>query len=115
MWTKLFSEYGGGVVDWSGLEEELAYLWHRQLHIFEIPFYYIEYGIAQLGALQIWQHYRNLPGKAIADYKSSLGLGGARPLPDLFAAAGIKFDFSKDIMGSLMDDVCREWKRLNGI
>lgn len=115
MWTRLFSEYGGGVVDWSGLEEELAYLWHRQLHIFEIPFYYIEYGIAQLGALQIWQHYRNSPGKAIADYKSSLALGGSRPLPDLFAAAGIKFDFSKDIMGSLMDDVCREWKRLNGI
>ncbi|NTV29018.1 MAG: M3 family oligoendopeptidase [Candidatus Omnitrophica bacterium] len=111
-WLKFAKEFSGGVVDWSGLEEEEACLWHRQLHIFEVPFYYIEYGIAQLGALQIWQRFRRDPQIALGAYKQALTLGGARPLPELFTAAGIRFDFSREIMASLMDDVCREWKRL---
>ena len=112
MWIKLNHEFSGGIVDWSGLEEEQAYLWHRQLHIFEVPFYYIEYGIAQLGALQLWRQFRKAPHKTLANYKSALSLGNAKPLPELFAAAGIKFDFSKDMIAPLMDEVYQEWRRL---
>jgi oligoendopeptidase F len=110
-WIRLNAEFGAGVTDWSGLEEERAYVWHRQLHIFEVPFYYIEYGIAQLGALQLWQKFRRDPLKALEGYKNGLSLGGSRPLPELFEATGIKFDFSKEIIGPLMDDVYREWNK----
>ena len=111
-WERIHTEFGGGVVDWTGLEEERSRLWHRQLHIFEVPFYYIEYGIAQLGALQIWRQSRRDPAAALANYKKALALGGSRPLPELFAAAGIKFDFSREIIGPLVDDVYAQWKRL---
>lgn len=110
-WVRLNAEFGAGVTDWSGLEEERAYVWHRQLHIFEVPFYYIEYGIAQLGALQLWQKFRRDPSGALTGYKKGLSLGGSRPLPELFEAAGIKFDFSKEIIGPLMDDVYKEWNK----
>ena len=112
-WERLNAEFGGGVVDWTGLEEERARLWHRQLHIFEVPFYYIEYGIAQLGSLQIWRQFRKDPAGALANYKKGLALGGGRPLPELFTAAGIRFDFSRDIIAPLVDDVYAEWKRLS--
>lgn len=112
-WVRCLKEFGGGVVDWDGLGEEMSFLWHRQLHIFEVPFYYIEYGIAQLGALQLWQKFGKDPVRAVADYKKGLSLGGSRPLPELFAGAGIRFDFSKEMLGPLMDEVYREWQRLN--
>jgi oligoendopeptidase F len=83
----------GGETDWSGFEEIRAYSWHRQLHIFLYPFYYVEYGIAQLGALQVWANSRRDKARALNDYKESLGLGGSRPLPELFSAAGCKFQF----------------------
>jgi oligoendopeptidase F len=68
-------------------------MWHRQLHLFEVPFYYIEYGIAQLGALQMWLIYRDDPARAIDLYKSAMSLGGSKPLPELFESAGLVFDF----------------------
>lgn len=111
-WVRLNDEFGGGVVDWSGLEDCRGYLWHRQLHIFEVPFYYIEYGIAQLGALQIWQRFKKDRAGAIAHYKKGLSLGGSRPLPELFSSSGIKFDFSKEMIAPLMAEVYAEWKRL---
>jgi len=83
----------GGDTDWTGCEESRAHSWHRQLHIFIHPFYYVEYGIAQLGALQVWANSRRDKVKALNDYKKSLALGGSRPLPELFAAAGCKFQF----------------------
>ena len=113
-WVGFHEEFGGGVIDWSGLKEMRAHAWHRQLHIFEVPFYYIEYGIAQLGALQIWQQSKKDPHRAIANYKRGLSLGGSRPLPELFAAAGITFDFSKEMIAPLMDEVYKEWKMLSG-
>jgi len=113
-WLQLQEEYSGGVVDWSGLDEIRSFLWHRQLHIFEVPFYYIEYGIAQLGALQIWQQYKQDPAKAVANYKKGLALGGSRPLPELFTAAGIRFDFSREMIAPLVTEVYDEWKRLTG-
>ena len=91
-WRDLLDRFGG-IVDWSGYDEARDHSWHRQLHIFLYPFYYIEYGIAQLGALQIWQRSLTDRAAAVADYKKALALGGSRPLPELFAAAGIRFDF----------------------
>lgn len=93
-WIAIHERFGGNFIDWEGLEDEHAFLWHRQLHIFEVPFYYIEYGIAQLGALQLWNNARQDPQTALANYKKALALGGSRPLPELFETAGIQFDFS---------------------
>ena len=92
-WLALMDRFGGDV-DWSGHETARANLWHRQLHIFLHPFYYIEYGIAQLGALQVWANSKRDKAKALGDYKKSLALGGSRPLPELFQAAGCQFEFS---------------------
>ncbi len=92
-WRSLRARFGPAV-DWSGLEDHLDAEWHRQGHLFGAPFYYIEYGIAQLGALQLFNRYRTDPVGAIADYKRALTLGGSRPLPALFEAAGLTFDLS---------------------
>ena len=92
-WLALMDRFGGDV-DWNGFENARANLWHRQLHIFLHPFYYIEYGIAQLGALQVWANSKQDKAKALNDYKKSLALGGSRPLPELFSAAGCQFEFS---------------------
>ncbi|MCW5764361.1 MAG: M3 family oligoendopeptidase [Phycisphaeraceae bacterium] len=92
-WLAVLDRFGGAV-DWSGLEDVKSSLWHRQLHLFTSPFYYIEYGIAQLGALQVWANFQRDRGAALAAYKRGLSLGGSRPLPDLFAASGIVLDLS---------------------
>ena len=93
-WLGLMDRFGGDT-DWSGFEMARANLWHRQLHIFLHPFYYIEYGIAQIGALQVWANSKRDKAKALGDYKKSLALGGSRTLPELFAAAGCRFEFSE--------------------
>jgi oligoendopeptidase F len=82
-----------------------AHLWHRQLHIFEIPFYYVEYGIAQLGALQLWQASRRDLPAALDHYLAGLSLGGSRPLPELFQASGLAFDFTDKTIAPLMRNV----------
>ena len=92
-------------------EEEQAYLWHRQLHIFEVPFYYIEYGIAQLGALQVWLNAEKDRPRAVRKYREALRLGGSRPLPELFHAAGIEFDFSGKTIVPLMKKIGVELKK----
>src|SRR5208282_2236105 len=93
-WLELMDRFGGEV-DWTGYETARAHLWHRQLHIFLHPFYYVEYGIAQLGALQVWANSRRDSAKALNDYKTALALGGSRPLPELFQAAGCRFAFDQ--------------------
>ena len=93
-WLGLMDRFGGDV-DWNGMENARANLWHRQLHIFLHPFYYIEYGIAELGALQVWANSKRDKVRALNDYKKSLALGGSRPLPELFSAAGCQFEFSE--------------------
>lgn len=111
-WLEVRQRFGGGVVDWSELETEHAYLWHRQLHIFLYPFYYIEYGIAQLGALQVWVRAKRVGRAALEDYRAALALGGSRPLPELFTAAGLKFDFSEKTIAPLAEAVEEEIRRL---
>jgi len=104
-WLATYDRFRGGEVDWEGLEAPKARLWHRQLHIFEYPFYYIEYGIAQLGALQLWVRGRRDPDAALAGYRRALALGGSRPLPELFEAAGLEFDFSERTLAPLVGAV----------
>ncbi len=110
-WLELMARFGGDV-DWRGLEAARANLWHRQLHIFTHPFYYIEYGIAQLGALQVWVNSRRDKAGALRDYQRALGLGGSRPLPELFATAGCKLDFSRETIAPLVKSVRNELRRL---
>ncbi|MDB6019835.1 MAG: oligoendopeptidase family, partial [Pedosphaera sp.] len=111
-WENLMRRFGGDV-DWAGYEKVRGYLWHRQLHIFTVPFYYVEYGIAQLGALQVWANSKRNKSKALSDYKSALALGGSRPLPELFSAAGCKFEFSRTTMKPLVNLVRTELAKLN--
>ena len=110
-YLKLMDRFGGDV-DYSGFEETRAYSWHRQLHIFLYPFYYVEYGIAQLGALQVWANSRRDKVKALADYKTALALGGSRPLPELFSAAGCKLEFSAPTIRPLIQLANTELKKL---
>ncbi|MBA3918392.1 MAG: M3 family oligoendopeptidase [Gemmatimonas sp.] len=100
-WLALRSEFEAGV-DWSGLERERVSRWYRQLHIFELPFYYIEYGLAQLGALQVFRNAVQDAGNAVAAYKRFLSLGGTRSLPELYAAAGAKLVFDAETMAELV-------------
>jgi oligoendopeptidase F len=102
----------GGDIHWDGYEDSRAYSWHRQLHIFLYPFYYVEYGIAQLGALQVWANSKRDRAKALNDYKKSLALGGSRPLPELFSAAGCKFQFDAATIKPLIQLAETELKKL---
>ncbi len=109
-WLDIRRRFGGDI-DWSGLEPALQMQWINQGHLFGSPFYYIEYGIAQLGALQVWRNYRKHPAKAVEAYRRALALGGSRPLPELFAAGDIRFDLSPQMLGKLVDDVMAQIRR----
>jgi oligoendopeptidase F len=109
-WLDLMDRFGGDV-DWKGHEEARQNLWHRQLHIFIHPFYYIEYGIAQLGALQVWANSKADKARAMEQYHHALSLGGSRPLPELFQAAGCRFDFSSETVKPLIGMVSAELEK----
>ncbi len=100
-WMKILTEFSTGVTDWSGFEEYRAHFWQKQLHLYEVPFYYIEYGIAQLGAIAMWRQYRGNKEQALENYKKALSLGYTKTLKDLYATAGIKFDFSPAYVAEL--------------
>ena len=102
----------GGVADYNGYEEARAFGWQRQLHLFEVPFYYIEYGIAKLGALQVWRNAMDDREDAVRRYREALALGGSKPLPELFETAGAAFDFSEKTVGPLVELVGRELEKL---
>ncbi len=111
-WLEILNEFSSPEIDFSGLESYRQYSWHRQLHLFEVPFYYIEYGIAQLGAIGLWQQYKENPEKAVGNYVNALRLGGTKTLPELFKAAGLQFDFSPAAIKELMEFVKRELDQL---
>jgi oligoendopeptidase F len=111
-WVGVLKEFQDSVVDYSGLETFRSNAWQRQLHLFEVPFYYIEYGIAQLGAIGMWMQYKHNPQAAIDNYCNALALGGTKTLPELFKTAGLEFDFSPDKIKVLMDFVKNEMKNL---
>lgn len=110
-WIRLLNRFGSKT-DWSGLEDAREALWQRQLHLFHVPFYYIEYGIAQLGALQLWTKAKEDTQRALNNYRAGLKLGGTRPLPELFSAAGIRFDFSEKTLKPLMNAIGEELAEL---
>lgn len=111
-WEKIYTQFSDSVVDWSGLEQFRDYLWQRQLHIYEVPFYYIEYGIAQLGAIGVWKNYRENPKKGLEGYLSALRLGYTATIGEIYKAADIPFDFSKKHINELMSFVKGELERL---
>ena len=100
-WRRIRSRFERGG-DWSGLERERVARWYRQLHVFMYPFYYIEYGIAQVGALQIWRNSLRNPVEAVARYREALALGAVRPLPEMYRAAGAKLSFDAGLIGELV-------------
>jgi oligoendopeptidase F len=101
-WGRLWARFMGAV-DWDGLEHERVTGWHRKLHIFRYPFYYVEYGLAQLGAVQVWRNALADQAGAVAAYRRALALGSTATLPDLFAAAGARFAFDTATMQSAVD------------
>lgn len=113
-WLQILNEFTSPVIDLSGLEAYRQFSWQRQLHLFEVPFYYIEYGIAQLGAIGLWQQYKQDPQVAINNYIRALDLGGTRTLPELFKAAGLAFNFSPASISGLMQFVKKELDSLPG-
>ncbi|MBC7889952.1 MAG: M3 family oligoendopeptidase [Ferruginibacter sp.] len=101
-WNDILNEFSDDVIDYSGLENYRSNLWQKQLHLFEVPFYYIEYGIAQLGAIGMWRQFKANKELALDNYCSALSFGGTKTLPQLFENAGLKFDFSSEQIKSLM-------------
>ncbi|MFT4153818.1 M3 family oligoendopeptidase [Parafilimonas sp.] len=111
-WMKILEEFSTNAVDFSGLEAYRKISWQRQLHLFEVPFYYIEYGIAQLGAIGLWMQYKKNPAQALNNYIKALSLGGTKTLPELYEAAGLKFDLSPAHIKTLMEFVKEEMDKL---
>ncbi|HEY6064124.1 MAG TPA: M3 family oligoendopeptidase, partial [Chitinophagaceae bacterium] len=111
-WSVILKEFSSPVIDFTGLDEYRRYAWQRQLHLYEVPFYYIEYGIAQLGAIGLWQQYKQNAEAAITNYINALALGGTQTLPELFKAAGLQFDLSPAHISKLMLFVKNELDKL---
>src|SRR5690606_34962129 len=107
-WNRIFDEFTDTVTDWSGLQEAKDYLWQKQLHLYEVPFYYIEYGMAQLGAIAVWRNYRADKQKGLAGYMNALKLGYMKTIPEVYQAANIRFDFSRGYIKELMQFVKKE-------
>jgi oligoendopeptidase F len=111
-WVAIQNEFSSREIDFSGLDEYRKYNWQRQLHLFEVPFYYIEYGIAQIGAIGLWKQYKENPAKALDNYINALHFGGTKTLPELFKAAGLEFNFSPGHIRELMLFVDKELNAL---
>jgi len=109
-WNAILNEFKDDVIDYSGLENYRSNAWQRQLHLFEVPFYYIEYGIAQLGAIGMWMQFKQNKQQAMDNYCNALALGGTKTLPQLFKTAGLQFDFSPAKIKVLMEFVKGEMK-----
>jgi oligoendopeptidase F len=111
-WRRILTEFTSLTIDVTGLEEYRNYSWQRQLHLYEVPFYYIEYGIAQLGAIGLWKQFKENKEQAINNYINALKLGGTKTLPQLYEAAGLKFSFAPDYISELMLFVQQEMEEI---
>ena len=112
-WLEISAELGNQIIDWRGNENTHANLWQKQLHLYEVPFYYIEYGMAQLGAIAIWRSYKQLGEKALDNYIDALKLGYTKTIGEIYETAGIKFDFSARYVKELANFIKDELKKLN--
>ena len=111
-WSAIQAKFGSTVIDFSGYEVERSKMWQKQLHIYEVPFYYIEYAIAQLGAVAVWRNYRNNPEQALNQYEAALSLGYTKTIGEIYATAGIRFDFSEEYVHELIQFVWLEYNSL---
>ena len=111
-WVNVYEQFGSKVIDWRGLQEAKENMWLKQLHIFEVPFYYIEYGMAQLGAIAVWRNYKRNPQKALDDYEAALRLGYTKSIPEIYKTAGIEFNFSQEYVRELATFVKEELAKL---
>ena len=111
-WSLMYDELGNSLINWDGFSETRKTLWQKQLHIFEVPFYYIEYGMAQLGAIAIWKNYQENPSKTIEQYLNALRLGYTKPVSEIYKTAGISFDFSTEYILSLSTFIQKKMEEL---
>lgn len=111
-WLKIYDQFASDAVDWQGNEDGRAYNWQKQLHLYEVPFYYIEYGFAQLGAIALWRNYKLNPEKALNQYEAALSLGYTKTIGEIYETAGIRFDFSASYVKELADFVKGELSKL---
>ncbi len=109
---QIYTRFGAGFADCTGFDQQLGNLWQKQLHLFEVPFYYIEYAIAQLGAIAVWKNYKENPEKALNQYLDALALGYTKPMNEIYETAGIKFDFSASYIKELANFVKEELNKL---
>ncbi|MDY0906212.1 M3 family oligoendopeptidase [Pedobacter sp. CFBP9032] len=109
---QIYNRFGAGFANWEDLEQQFGNGWQKQLHLFEVPFYYIEYAIAQLGAIAVWKNYKENPGQALDQYLAALSLGYTKPINEIYETAGIKFDFSADYVKELAQFVKEELEKL---
>jgi len=109
---QIYNRFGAGFADWTDLQNEFGNGWQKQLHLFEVPFYYIEYAIAQLGAIAVWKNYKENPEKALEQYLATLALGYTKPMNEIYETAGIKFDFSAEYVKELAAFVKEELEKL---
>lgn len=112
-WKNIFEPFGNNFSDWSEHPEALENLWQKQLHIFEVPFYYIEYAIAQLGAIAIWKNYKTNPEKGLENYLNALKLGYTKTIKEIYETAGIEFNFSVSYVKELAEFVRSELNKLD--
>ena len=112
-WLEISAKLGNQVINWEGNENAHANLWQRQLHLYEVPFYYIEYGMAQLGAIAMWRSYKELGEKGLDNYMEALKLGYTKSISEIYETAGIKFDFSAIYVKELATFIKKELSKLN--
>lgn len=112
MWNSILNDFSDSQTDWTGLEHFKDYVWQRQLHLFEVPFYYIEYGFAQLGAIAVWKNFKEDPKKGLEGYLAALKLGYTKSIPEIYQAANIEFNFSRVYISELIDFVRSELSKL---
>ncbi|TNE82365.1 MAG: M3 family oligoendopeptidase [Bacteroidetes bacterium] len=111
-WENISSRFSSGLTDWTGHETAKLYTWQKQLHIYEVPFYYIEYGFAQLGAIAVWKNYMENKAKGLQQYKDALSLGYTQAIPEIYKTSGARFDFSNAYVQELMDFVYSEYQKV---
>ncbi len=111
-WKEIFEPFGENFADWTGHDDALGNLWQKQLHIFEVPFYYIEYGIAQLGAIAVWKNYKENPEQGLEKYLAALKLGYTKTIKEIYETAGIEFNFSAEYVHELAEFVKGELEKL---
>jgi oligoendopeptidase F len=111
-WNSIMKVFGSDVIDWSEHQEDLTNLWQKQLHLFEVPFYYIEYGMAQLGAIAVWRNFKQNPEQAIDQYVAALKLGYTKSIKEIYETAGIEFNFTQAYVKELVDFVKEELSKI---